>query len=134
MKTAGQILKETRIKKNLKIAQVAKVTKIHSAYLEALEEDDYQKLPSAISARGFVKNYAEFLGLSSSEVLAIFRRDFSEDRVKKFSSLGMIKPIAGLKFTWTPKLTTIAIAIIFALFFIIYLIWQYSSLISAPYY
>ena len=134
MKTAGQILRGRRIKKNLKIAQVARATKIRPFYLKALEEDDYQKLPSATSARGFIKNYAEFLGLSSDEVLAIFRRDFSRDKVKKFSSQKMIKPIVGLRFAWTPKLTTIAIGATFALLFIGYLIWQYYSLLSAPYY
>lgn len=134
MKTVGQILKQARVKKNLKVGQVAKATKIRLVYLQALEEDDFQKLPSITSARGFIKNYSQFLGLEPKAVLAIFRRDLSEDKVKKISSWGLIKPIAGLKFTWTPKLTTIAIGIIFGLLFIFYLIWQYFSLISAPYY
>lgn len=134
MKTAGQILKQARIRKKLSLNRIARKTKIRPVYLQALEEDDYQTLPSAASVRGFIKNYAEFLGLASNEVLAIFRRDFSEKKIKKFSSPGVRKPIVGLKFTWTPRLTTIAITIIFGLLFLGYLIWQYFSLISAPYY
>lgn len=133
MKTAGQILKQIRLEKNLEIDRVAKATKIRPVYLEALEEDDYQKLPSTTSARGFIKNYAEFLGLSSTEILAIFRRDFDENKSGKISSpetVGSIKP----KFTWTPKLTTAVVVAIFVFLFIFYLIWQYFSLISAPYY
>lgn len=133
MKTTGQILKQTRTKKNLEIDQVAKVTKIRPVYLKALEEDDYQKLPSVTSARGFIKNYAEFLGLSSAELLAIFRRDFDEKKAGKMDPLRKME-LAGPKFIWTPKLTTAVVVVIFALLFIAYLVWQYFSLVSAPYY
>jgi len=134
MKTAGQILKQTRMKKNLGINQVAKTTKIRLVYLKALEEDDYQKLPSVTSARGFIKNYAEFLGLSPAEVLAVFRRDFDEKKVGKIDSLERVGLMTKSKFVWTPKLTTVVVVAIFALLFILYLVWQYFSLISAPYY
>ncbi len=134
MKTAGQILKQTRKKKRLTLNSVAEVTKIRPDYLEALEEDHYPSLPSATSARGFLKNYAEFLGLSSEEVLAVFRRDFSETKVKKFSSQKKITPPRKMKFTWSPKLTTILVVVILAFLFIAYLVWQYFSLLKAPYY
>jgi len=134
MKTVGQILQQARRKKNLGIGQVTKETKIRSLYLKALEEDDYQKLPSVTSARGFIKNYAEFLGLSSVDLLAIFRRDFSERQIVKTKFFGVFESIAKPKFTWTPKLTTMVVIAIFVLLFIFYLIWQYFSLISAPYY
>lgn len=134
MKTAGQILKGTRIKKNLAINQVAKATKIRPVYLEALEEDDYQKLPSATSARGFIKNYAEFLGLSSAETLAVFRRDFDEKKVRTVGSSDLVKSLTKSKLTWTPKLTTVVVIAVFSILFVLYLIWQYFSLISAPYY
>jgi len=134
MKTVGQILKQARIKKNLQIAQAAKITKIRPAYLVALEEDEFQKLPSAASARGFIKNYAEFLGLSSAQVLAVFRRDFDEKKVKKMSSRLATKPLAKLKLVWTPKLTTIFLIVFLTGLFLVYLVWQYFSLINAPYY
>jgi len=134
MKTVGQILKQTRIKRNLEINQVAKATKIRPVYLKALEEDNYQKLPSATSTRGFIKNYAEFLGLASTEVLAIFRRDFNEKKVGKIGFPERMRLITKPKFTWTPKLTTVAVVAIFVLLFVLWLVWQYFSLISAPYY
>ena len=134
MKTVGQILKQARIKKNLQIAQAAKITKIRPAYLVALEEDEFQKLPSAASARGFIKNYAEFLGLSSAQVLAVFRRDFDEKKVKKMSSRPATKPLTKLKLVWTPKLTTIFLIVFLTGLFLVYLVWQYLPLINAPYY
>lgn len=134
MKTAGQILKQTRIKKNLTISHMAKATKIRPVYLKALEGDDYQKLPSPTSARGFLKNYAEFLGLASDEILAIFRRDFDEKKAGKIKPLEALELITKPKFTWTPKLTAILVVAVFVFLFIFWLVWQYFSLISAPYY
>jgi len=132
MKTAGQILKEARVKKNLKINQIAKVTKILPVYLKALEEDNYLKLPSIISARGFLKNYAEFLGVPAEKILAIFRRDFHE---KKTSQTELMTTLADRsKFSWTPKITMAITIAILIILFIFYLIWQYYSLVSAPYY
>lgn len=133
MKTAGQILHQARIKKNLAIDQVAKATKIRPSYLQALEKDDYQKLPSVTSARGFIKNYAEFLGLASTGILAIFRRDFDEKKVGKIGFPERMK-LTTPKFTWTPKLTTIIIVAVFVLLFVLWLVWQYYSLVKAPYY
>lgn len=132
MKTAGQILKETRSSKNLEIEQIAHETKILPLYLQALEEDDYQKLPSFTTARGFLKNYAEYLDLPSENVLAVFRRDFNDKKAEgDFLKTNLaVKP----KFNWTPRITTLVAVGIMVLLFIIYLVWQYRSLISAPYY
>lgn len=131
MKTIGQLLKETRSQKRVSIKKVAKATKIQPAYLKALEADDYQGL-SLPTARGFVKNYAEFLGISSDQALAIFRRDFGGRKTKEESSL---KDLAvRFRWEWTPKVTTVIGLIILAGLLIVYLVWQYTSLVNAPYY
>lgn len=134
MKTAGQILQQARKRKKISLARAAQETKIQPAYLRALEANNYAALPSLTSARGFIKNYAEFLGLSSEKTLAFFRRDLNQEQVEKFALSKPIKPVGKLEFTWTPKATTIAVGIGIALLFIVYLIWQYFSLASAPYY
>lgn len=76
MQTAGKILKKKRREKNLTLNQVEEAIKIKKKFLKFLEEEQFEKLPSEIYARGFIKNYAEFLGLSSEKLLAIFRRQF----------------------------------------------------------
>jgi cytoskeleton protein RodZ len=134
MKTAGEILKKTRQKEKLKIDRVAKETKIRSEYLIALEANRFRKLPSSAIARGFIKNYAEFLGLSSEEVLAVFRRDFDEKKAKQAETAESTKLVSKSKFAWTPRLTTLLVLAVFLLLFAAYLIWQYRSLVSAPYY
>lgn len=80
MKTVGSILHDARLAKGLTIEDVEAATKIRTKFLQDIEEDTFTALPSTVYAKGFVKNYAEFLGLSSSEVIAFFRRQMGEDR------------------------------------------------------
>ena len=134
MKTAGQLLKQLRIQKKFSIKRVARATKIRSVYLRALEADEYDQLPSITSARGFIKNYAEFLGLSSGEVLAVFRRDFDEGKIRKTVEAAGTPAGIGPGFNWTPKITSVVAILILLALFIVYLIWQHLSLVNAPYY
>lgn len=78
MKTVGSIFKEARILKGLSLEQVEKATKIRTKFLESIEADDYTTLPSSAYAKGFVKNYSDFLDLESTRVLAFFRRQTKE--------------------------------------------------------
>jgi cytoskeletal protein RodZ len=113
MRTVGQILKKARQEKEISLASVEKATKIRLPHLRALENDEYEKLPSIPSTKGFIKNYAEFLGLSSSSVLAVFRRDFPQDEQKRIVSQARLKPIDKPIFPWTPRLTIILLATVF---------------------
>ena len=62
MKTVGEILKETREKKSLNLCEVEKAIKIKERLLFALEKNDFAKIADATIVKGFIKNYAEFLG------------------------------------------------------------------------
>jgi cytoskeletal protein RodZ len=78
MKTVGSILKEARSAKKITLEQAEKATKIRTKFLAGIEQDDYSELPSVAYAKGFVKNYSEYLGLDSSMVLAFFRRQTTD--------------------------------------------------------
>lgn len=91
MISVGQRLKEERIKKGLKIEDIEKATKIKSSFISSIEKGEYQKLPSSTYAYGFVKNYIEFLGLPKSEFLALFRREFDEEKVFRILPEGLSK-------------------------------------------
>lgn len=132
MKTVGQILKKARQEKEVSLSEVEKATKIRITHLRALENDKYKKLPSVTSTRGFIKNYAEFLGLSQSSVLAVFRRDFSQKERKRIIPQTGLKPIDKPVFPWTPKLTIILLVTVFFTLFFGYLLYQYFSLVRPP--
>lgn len=133
MKTVGTILRETRAEKNISLEQVAKETKIRFKYLEALEKDSYELLPSGTSARGFIKNYADFLGLSPRPILAIFKRDFAKSQKESLLPQGMVRSLDKSRFAWTPRTTIIVAVVIAGLLFLTYLAWQYSFLARTPY-
>lgn len=85
----GQKLRETRLRKGLTLSDVSQNTKIKPAFLGAIENGEYNKLPSASYAQGFVRNYASFLGLPEEESLALFRREFDEEKVFRVLPTGL---------------------------------------------
>jgi cytoskeletal protein RodZ len=68
--TIGETLTQTRLDRKLTLKSVSEATAIRVKYLEALESDDFDSLPSPVQARGFLRIYADYLGLDS-EVLLI---------------------------------------------------------------
>jgi transcriptional regulator with XRE-family HTH domain len=68
----GELLRSTRRKRNLSLAEVAAATRIKAVYLEALEDSEYSVLPGTAYVTGFIRNYARFLGLHPDEVLEDF--------------------------------------------------------------
>lgn len=69
MTTIGQKLREAREDQRLTIEKVFEATRIRVQYLQALEEDDHSVMPSAVQARGYLRNYAEFLRLDVAKLL-----------------------------------------------------------------
>lgn len=60
--TIGQRLKAAREEQRLSLEKVFEATRIRVQYLQALENDDLSVMPSPVQARGYLRNYAEFLG------------------------------------------------------------------------
>jgi cytoskeletal protein RodZ len=67
--TIGQRLKAEREEKRLTLEKVFEATRIRVQYLQALEEDDLSIMPSPVQARGYLRNYAEFLGFDVEQML-----------------------------------------------------------------
>lgn len=64
----GQILEKKRREKGLSLKDVEQATKIRIRYLEGLEREDPTVLPDHVYARGFLKTYANFLGLDGEKL------------------------------------------------------------------
>lgn len=67
--TVGAALKAARERRQLTLAQVSEATRVRSHYLQALENDDISAMPSAAQARGFLRIYAEYLGLELEKLI-----------------------------------------------------------------
>lgn len=72
--SAGELLKQGRLRQRLSLAECAKRTHISVRYLEALEEEHWSHLPSESHRLGFIRLYSRFLGVSAEEVLALYRK------------------------------------------------------------
>ncbi len=68
MQTAGLRLREAREQQGLTLEDAARVTRVSKAYLAAIEEGHYEKMPSEAYARGFLRNYARYLGFGETEI------------------------------------------------------------------
>lgn len=128
---AGERLYEERVKRGLTLEEVSKATKIRSSFLFAIEKGEYKKLPSGTYAHGFVRNYARFLGLPENELLALFKREYDEEKFQKVLPDGLLRkddfPLKRIKFAQTFK---VLLLIFIAL--IAYIIFQYRSAIFNP--
>ncbi|MBI2622405.1 helix-turn-helix domain-containing protein [Candidatus Microgenomates bacterium] len=128
MTTVSELLKKARQEKQLSFSDIEKETKIKSSFIRALEEGDYDKLPSAIYARGFLKNYAQFLGLDTQLVLALFRREFASKQENTLLPGQLSKiPTKSLRITFMALLFFIFLAILASYFFI-----QYKNFLGNP--
>jgi len=67
--TIGQKLRAEREAQKLTLEKVFEVTRIRVPYLQALEEDNLSRVPSPVQARGYLRNYAEYLGLNFQQLL-----------------------------------------------------------------
>ena len=127
MKTVGEILQEARIKKAVSFEKIEKATKIRKKYLKSLEENNFNQVGQATTVKGFIKNYGQYLGLNLISLLAIFRRDFTEDELGQVVLRGMAKPLNETRFSWNPQKTVAAIIIIVFLLFLVFLGWHLLS-------
>jgi cytoskeletal protein RodZ len=59
----GNSLREARLRRGIEFAQAEQATKIRGKYLRALEEERFEQLPSETYIKGFLRTYAEYLGL-----------------------------------------------------------------------
>jgi cytoskeletal protein RodZ len=62
----GGSLREARVKRGLSPADVQKAIRIRDRYLQALEEERWELLPGDAYVKGFLRTYADFLGLDGS--------------------------------------------------------------------
>ena len=67
--TIGQRLKAEREEQRLTLEKVFEATRIRVQYLQALEADDLSVMPSPVQARGYLRNYAEYLGFEVEQML-----------------------------------------------------------------
>jgi cytoskeletal protein RodZ len=70
----GEFLRRERQLRQISLDEVAERTKISRRYLEAIEEERYDYLPGETFVRGFIRSYAQSIGLDPGDTLLIYNQ------------------------------------------------------------
>ena len=76
----GERLRRAREEKGLSQEEACKHLRLSTSYMRALEQDDYERLPEAPFIKGYLRNYARFLGLPAEELARQFQQRVDEMR------------------------------------------------------
>lgn len=114
----GSLLRQSRTDLKLTVEQVARKLNLSAKHINALEEDDYEKLSGPTYIRGYLRSYSHLLGLSPQGVLesfnelpaasrpvnldapALARQISSNDHAIKWASVVVIGIVIGLTILW----------------------------------
>ena len=111
-----------RERKGVDLYRAERDTKIRVRYLAALERGDYRELPGAVYTKGFLRNYALYLGLDPDDVLLQWRRERGDPREPQ-AVITVPRPIATPRkgLTFSPSLVVFALLSVAVLAFAAYL-------------
>lgn len=83
----GAMLKEMRQQKGLKLVDVSKKLCIRKCYLEAIEDSNYSEIPAFPYGNGFIRSYANFLGLNGENIVELYKEETSSTKQKNMNVL-----------------------------------------------
>ncbi|MCL4542107.1 MAG: DUF4115 domain-containing protein [Chloroflexi bacterium] len=128
LSTVGQQLREAREARGISLEELSRETRIRLAYLEALERDEYERLPAIVYARGFLRTCASYLGLEPEVLLRQFEMDYRPISPQRPQSPQEV-PVT----VWhgpSPRAMTGAVAIVVIVLVIAFLFRQYSLFVA----
>ncbi len=68
MTAIGETLRRERLRRNIDLETISGELKISSKFLEAIEDEKFDRLPGGVFAKSFVRQYAHLLGLDEEEM------------------------------------------------------------------
>jgi len=136
MDEIGRNLRDIRERLGLTLEEVERATRIRIYHLEAIESGDFDSLPSPVQARGFLHNYAEFLGLDPNSILHQYAEKLQDRRMPRGAQVSYSEPgtrpsveIRSRRPRWLSMDLFIAAGI--TIIILLVLIWGVSRLMSS---
>lgn len=122
----GKALRQARLNRRLEIKDVANALNLPSRHLDALENDEYDKLPGPTYVRGYIRSYAHFLESSPEKMLELYNglqvaakhvdvtprvaavaKPRDSEQVVRYGGAILIAVVGGLAFLWWQSQDTI---------------------------
>lgn len=81
MSGVGAILKSARETKGISLEEVANATSIRLRYLAAIENESFDEVPGEVYVKGFIRNYATYVGLNGPELVELYKEQLARTEV-----------------------------------------------------
>ncbi len=114
MESIGAYLRRERELRNIPLTEVSEQTRVKIEYLEAMESEHFEKIPGMTFARGYLKAYAQYVGLDPEDVLLRFEGFIGQLSGKPIYA----EPVKGQRLFW---LVTFLVLLISATLIILWL-------------
>lgn len=120
--TLPEQLLAARERKGVDLYRAERDTKIRARYLAALERGDYRELPGAVYTKGFLRNYAMYLGLDPEDILSQWHRERGELATSE-PVIVVPRPIVAPRqgYAFTPGVVVAALLTVGVVAFVAYL-------------
>lgn len=115
LKKLGEMFKERRSERNLSLKEIETATSIRMNYLRAIEEGELFNMVSPVYAKGFTKQYAQFLGLDGNRILKEQVPTWKEGVKHEFDyGLGTleVRPTPGQGMKWFPNFVWVGLGLV----------------------
>lgn len=120
MESIGSYLKREREFRKISLEEISAATRIKLAFLEAIEQDYYERIPAGAFLRGYLKAYAAHVGLDSADVLLRYEQWVSQGSAVEVTEKSLSE---SKKWHWKYFWMTLIVIIVLALA----ALWSYLS-------
>jgi cytoskeleton protein RodZ len=120
----GNSLREARERQGLEYPQIELATKIRAKYIRALEDEHFEVLPTGTYIKGFLRSYAEFLGLDGQLYVDEYN---SRNVVESFDDMPQRRPPRRHERSVEKKVVLLALGGIAALTGLVIVAWRFGG-------
>lgn len=121
----GKVLREARERLGLSIADVANQTKLAPRQIEALEADDFRRLPEMPFVRGFVRSYAKILHLDAQPLLAALPQTVAQPA--PLAPASVEAPFPSAHSPQRQNLIWLGMALLLSVLVVAFAVWHFTA-------
>ena len=121
MSSFGETLKRERELRQISLREISEATKISLRYLDALEKDDFRHLPGGVFNKGFVKAYAQFIGVDPEAMAMAYLEEERRQSAAAPSPQGAgvslsrePRPLSGMRYWIAALIVALALLVLAA--------------------
>lgn len=121
----------------ISLEELSQKTSVSTKYLRRIEEGNWDKLPSSVYIKGFLRRYARAVGTNPDDVVRRYEQElYQENKLNKIRQLaeeevGVIRRLKD-RISFSPRLLKIGSVVIILIFILGYISYQLSGVLALP--